>query len=400
MIENKDISEKSALKFVFSLGIVSLCADATYEGARSITGAYLGTLGASGTIVGLVAGSGELIGYGLRLFTGYLSDQTRQYWKITTLGYFINTLAVPLLALTGTWQAAAALMIAERTGKAIRSPARDVLLSHAAIKVGKGFGFGLHEALDQIGATLGPLAVAAILYFQFGYRASFAILAMPAFLGLTVLLVVQQIYPNPRNFESAGLEIKGEGLPRLFWVYIGAVGLIGAGYADFPLIAFHFHKSAIASDSQIPLFYAWAMAVDAVAALIFGRLFDRTGISALILAVVFSSLFAPLVFFGNGQGALLGMTLWGIGMGAQESILKAAVAGLVPADKRGSAYGIFNTGYGLSWFLGSLAMGILYDRSITELVVFSVALQLAALRVLFLVKKRSPVADDRPNSRQ
>jgi len=142
------------------------------------------------------------------------------------------------------------------------------------------------------------------------------------------------------------------------------------------------------------------MAVDAAAALVFGRLFDRIGISALTFAVLLSSLFAPLVFFGNGQGALLGMTLWGMSMGAQESILKAAVAGLVPADKRGSAYGIFNTGYGLSWFLGSLAMGILYDRSITGLVVFSVALQLAALPVLFLVKKRLPVADDRPNSRQ
>jgi len=142
------------------------------------------------------------------------------------------------------------------------------------------------------------------------------------------------------------------------------------------------------------------MAVDAAAALVFGRLFDRIGISALTFAVLLSSLLAPLVFFGNGQGALLGMTLWGMSMGAQESILKAAVAGLVPADKRGSAYGIFNTGYGLSWFLGSLAMGILYDRSITGLVVFSVALQLAALPVLFLVKKRLPVADDRQNSRQ
>lgn len=206
---------------MFFLGIVSLCADATYEGARSITGAYLGTLGASGTVVSLVAGSGELIGYGLRLFTGYISDKTRQYWKITTLSYFINTLAVTLLALTGTWQAAATLMIAERTGKAIRTPARDVLLSHAAIKVGKGFGFGFHAALDQIGATLGPLLVAAMLYFQLGYRAGFGILAVPAFLGLTALLVLQQIYPNPRDFEPGAFEIKGECLPRLFWVDLG-----------------------------------------------------------------------------------------------------------------------------------------------------------------------------------
>lgn len=389
MTEKTSTSQKAALKFVILLGIVSLCADATYEGARSITGSYLGVLGASATVVGLVAGLGELIGYGLRLITGYISDQTRQYWKITTLGYFINTAVVPLLALAGSWPIAACLMIAERTGKAIRTPARDVLLSHAAIKVGTGFGFGIHEALDQIGATIGPLAVAAMLYFQQGYQGGFAILAVPALLGLIVLLVLQRFYPSPRDFETVTLEMKGEGLPRVFWIYLAAVALVGAGYADFPLIAYHFHKNSI-SDSAIPLLYALAMGIDAIAALIFGRLFDRRGISILIIAVFLSVLFAPLVFLGNQQMAWLGMALWGIGMGAQESIMKAAIAGMVPADKRGSAFGIFYTGYGLSWFLGSALMGILYDRSVGALVVFSVAIQLAAIPILILVKRQMP----------
>lgn len=194
MTNRKDLFQSSALKFVILLGFVSLCADATYEGARSITGAYLGVLGASGTVVGLVAGFGELIGYGFRLVIGYLSDQTRKYWGITTLGYFINTAVVPLLALAGRWEVAAGLMIAERTGKAIRTPPRDVLLSHAATQVGRGFGFGLHEAMDQIGAVMGPLAVAAMLYLQLGYRGGFAILIVPAVLGLGVLLVGQRIY--------------------------------------------------------------------------------------------------------------------------------------------------------------------------------------------------------------
>jgi predicted MFS family arabinose efflux permease len=377
----------AALKFVILLGFVSLCADATYEGARSITGAYLGVLGASGTVVGLVAGFGELIGYALRLVTGYISDRTQKYWGITTLGYFINTAVVPLLALTGSWQAAAGLMIAERTGKAIRTPPRDVLLSHAATQVGRGFGFGLHEAMDQIGAVMGPLAVAGVLYFQGGYRGGFAILIVPAVLGLIVLLVAQLLYPNPRDFEAVTPELQGEGLPRVFWIYLGAVALVAAGYADFPLIAYHFQQKAIASPNTIPLFYALAMGIDAVAALIFGRLFDSKGISILMVAVLISSIFPPLIFFGNSNFALLGMALWGVGMGAQESIMKAAVAGMVPMDKRASAYGIFSTGYGLSWFLGSALMGILYDRSINSLVIFSIVIQLAAIPIFLLVKR-------------
>ncbi len=377
----------SALKFVILLGCVSLFADATYEGARSVTGAYLGALGASGSVVGLVAGVGELIGYGLRLLTGYLSDRTRQHWKITTLGYLINTAAVPLMALAGSWEAVAGLMIAERTGKAIRTPARDVLLSHAALQVGRGFGFGLHEALDQIGAVLGPILVAVAISISGGYRAGFAILVVPAVLGLSLLLIGQRIYPNPREFEPKNLNLNRDGLPRIFWVYLAAIALIAAGYADFPLIAYHLQQSKTFSGIQIPLLYALAMGVDAIAALIFGRLFDRIGLSSLMIAVLISAGFAPFVFLGNSSLVIVGMVLWGVGMGAQESILKAAVAGMVSADRRGAAYGIFNAGYGVAWFLGSALMGVLYDRSIDLLIAFSVLIQLVSIPLLVFSKR-------------
>lgn len=368
------------------LGVVSLCADATYEGARSITGAYLGSLGASGTVVGWVAGLGELIGYGFRLVIGYLSDRTRQYWRIATLGYCINTAVVPLLSLTTTWPAAAGLMIAERTGKAVRTPPRDVLLSHGAMQIGRGFGFGLHEAMDQIGAVGGPLMVAAMLNWQYGYRGGFAILVIPAVLGLLVLLTTQRIYPNPRDFEPpTSADLHPEGLPRRFWIYLGAIALVAAGYADFPLIAFHLQRTGVESTSQIPLLYALAMGVDAIAALLFGRWFDRVGLGSLMLAVALSLLFAPLVFLGSFQTAIGGMVLWGIGMGAQESIMKAAIAGIVPPPRRGSAFGIFNTGYGLAWFAGSALMGTLYDFSLPALVIFSVLVQALSLPVLFFV---------------
>jgi MFS family permease len=384
---NRDISKRTALKFVVLLGIVSLFADTTYEGARSITGPYLAILGASGAIVGIVAGLGELIGYSLRLVSGYISDRTGRYWTITLWGYEINLLAVPLLALAGRWEIAALLMIAERMGKAIRIPARDAMLSHAAAKMGRGWGFGLHEALDQLGAMLGPLIVAGVLYVKGGYRLGFGILLVPAVLALTILVMARLLYPHPRDFEAGSAKLESKVFPKVFWIYLAAVALIAAGYVDFPLIAYHFKRVSIVSDDWIPIFYAISMGVDALAALLFGRLFDRIGISILIVAALISSIFAPLVFFGGFSFALLGMALWGIGMGAQESIMRAAIAGMVSMDRRGSAYGIFNTGYGIFWFLGSALMGILYDTSIQALVAFSIISQLASVPLFLLVRK-------------
>ncbi len=382
--------KSSALKFIVLLGFVSLCADATYEGARSITGAYLGVLGASGTVVGFVAGLGESIGYGLRLLSGFLSDRTRQYWGIATVGYALNTAVVPLMALAGRWEVLASLMLAERTGKAIRTPPRDVLLSHAAMRVGKGFGFGLHEAMDQIGAVAGPLLVAAVLATWGSYPRSFAILVIPAVLGLVVLLVGQRIYPNPRAFEPTAQALLGEGLPRRFWIYLGAVALIAAGFVDFPLIAFHLQQqSSLNPPTQIPLLYALAMGVDAIAALVFGYWFDRYGLAALVIAILLSAGFTPLIFVGGSTFIVLGMVLWGIGMGAQESILKAVVAGIVPPERRGYAYGIFNTGYGVAWFLGSALMGVLYDFSISFLIILSVLFQLVAVPFLLWIEQHS-----------
>lgn len=387
------IAKASALKFVILIGVVSLFADMTYEGARSITGPYLAVLGASGTIVGIVAGFGELVGYALRLVSGYISDRTGRYWTITLFGYVLNMLAVPLLALAGQWEVAAFLMIAERMGKAIRTPARDAMLSHATQRMGRGWGFGVHEALDQVGAVLGPLIVTAVLYFKGSYRTGFAVLLVPALLALSVLVAARLLYPRPRDLEAMLPELETKGFPRRFWVYLVAASLLAAGYVDFPLIAYHFEKASVVSGNWIPIFYAVAMGADALAALLFGRSFDRVGLSVLIFASVISMFFTPLVFFGGGPFALIGMGLWGVGMGAQESIMRAAIAEMVPANRRGSAYGIFNASYGVLWFLGSALMGFLYDISIPSLVLLSVALQLASIP-LFLRVKRGPQPRD------
>jgi MFS family permease len=339
-------------------------------------------------IVGIVAGFGELVGYGLRLVSGIISDRTGRYWTITVIGYVVNLLAVPLLALAGRWETAAALMIAERLGKAFRNPPRDAMLSHATKEMGRGWGFGLHEAMDQTGAVAGPLIVAAVLHTQGGYQRAFAVLLVPALSALIVLAAARFLYPRPQDLEAAPRSMETKGFSRAFWLYLAAVSLIAAGYVDFPLIGYHLQKTAVVSQTWIPLFYAVAMGVDAMAALVFGRLYDRIGVSALFVVCLISALFAPLAFLGGFSIALLGMTLWGIGMGAQESIMRAAVAGMVSPDRRGSAYGIFNAGYGLVWFLGSALMGVLYDISLPALICFSVITQLAAAPLFLLVKKR------------
>ena len=326
----------------------------------------------------------------MRLASGYLSDRTGRYWAVTILGYCVNLLAVPLLALANSWEAAALLIILERMGRAIRTPARDAMLSHAAGRTGLGWGFGLHEALDQTGAVLGPLALGAVLYLGGDYRAGFAVLLIPAMLALAVLLVARLLYPRPRDLELSGPALEDRGLPNAFWVYLAAVALIAAGYADFPLIAYHFGKAEVIAPAWIPVLYAIAMATDAIAALVLGRLFDRIGLATMIFATIGSLLAAPLAFLGGPTAAVLGMALWGIGMGAQESVMRAAIAQMAPAERRGTAYGIFNALYGAAWFAGSVLLGALYDRSVVALVVMAVLLQVMALPILWWLTRLMP----------
>jgi len=255
--------------------------------------------------------------------------------------------------------------------------------------MGSGWAFGLNEALDQGGATVGPLVVALVLYLKGGYRNGFAVLLIPALLCLGTLVVARLLYPRPQELETKIPEsLQTKGFPPTYWWYVGAGALIAAGFADFSLIAFHFQQAAIVPSDVIPIFYAVAMAVGALTALLFGRLFDRVGFSMVLLAFFLAAFFAPLVFLGTFWLALLGMVLWGLGMGAQDSLLKAVLTGVVAADKRSTAFGVFDTGFGIAWFLGSAAMGFLYQQSIPALIVFSVLLQLAALPVLLVAKKQ------------
>ncbi len=389
--EAKQLSQKKAiaLKFVLLIGVMSFFADFTYEGSRSIIGPYLALLGASAVVVAIVTGFGELLGYGLRLVSGRLSDRTGQFWPITIFGYIIQMLAVPLLALAGNWQVAALLIIIERVGKATRNPPRDVMLSHAAKEMGYGWGFGVHEALDQSGALFGPLVVAAVLAWRGEYRIAFAVLLIPALLTLSILLVARLTYPRPEEMEANPPDIKTSGLPRVFWVYLAGAVLVATGFADFPFIAYHFARASIVPGTLIPVFYSVAMGVSGAGSLLFGRLFDRFGITVLIPLTILSALFAPFVFLGNFWVALVGVALWGLGIGVHESIIPAAIVPMVPAQRRASAYGLFTAGYGIFWFLGSAMIGVLYSVSLPILIAFSLVIELAAIPLFLLVRRQT-----------
>lgn len=385
---NKSLS--SPFRFVILLGIVSLFSDFTYEGARSINGVYLGFLGASAAVVGVVSGLGELLGYSLRILSGFLSDKTQKYWLFTIFGYFINLLAVPLLAIACNWKVAVLLLILERIGKAIRTPSRDVMLSYAGSQLGSGWAFGLHEAMDQIGATMGPIFVTIVLLINGNFRLGYAFLAIPALIALLTLIFARFSYPEPKEMIKKDKKIEFKGFNKSFYLYLGSVCFIAAGFVDFPLIAYHFQEKGVLLSNLIPLFYALAMVSDAFSALFFGKLFDKFGLSAMLVGLLFSLFFSPLVFLFSWQIALVGMVFWGIGMGIQESILRAQISKLIVPEKRGSAFGIFNTLYGFSWFLGSATMGILYSHSVLYLVLFSFCSQIfAAFIILFLIKKNS-----------
>jgi MFS family permease len=397
-----------ARHFVILLGWVSLFADLCYEGMRGAIGGYLAALGASAAAVGAVAGTGEAIGYGLRYVSGALADRTQRYWALTIAGYATNLVAVPLLALAGSWPTVALLVGLERLGKAVRSPAKSTLTSFAASDLGAGKAFAINEAMDQIGGLAGPLAVTGILLWRgdtlSGYGWAFSLLAIPAAITLAVLLRARRLYPDPRALETAGPGAPGgpTALGPRYWLYLVGVGLVAIGLADWPLLAFHLKTAGVLADRWLPVAYAAAMAVDGLAALAAGRLFDRdrargrTGAGVVALFVLGGAAYAPLVLASSADApylAVAGIALWAITRSATESIAKALIAAIVPRDQRGRAYGLYYLVWGIAWWAGSLALGVLYDRghmAAAALAVIALAAGAAIVALAARVRSAAP----------
>ncbi len=396
MAAGHDAPGLSAWGFVARFGVVSLLADFVYEGARSITGPLLGSLGATGFAVGLVTGAGEAAALGLRLISGPLTDRTGRFWAWTISGYLLTVLSVPLLGVTGVLWVACALVITERVGKAVRSPAKDTLLSHATAVTGRGRGFAVHEALDQIGAIIGPLTVAVVLALtDTDYTPALTVLALPGAAALLLLLRIRRLAPDPAGYESAvpaAPRPAGGPLSRSFWLYCAFTAVCMFGATTYGVLSLHMVRAGVLGTTTVPLVYAAAMGADAAAALASGWLYDRIGPKTLLLLPISTAL-VPVLAFANGLApAVGGALLWGATVGVQESTLRAVVADLVPADRRATAYGTFAAVLGGATAAGGAITGSLSDTSYSALVGTVAAIEGAAVLlvvVLAVVRRRT-----------
>ncbi len=400
-----DSNRKAAFQLIIVFGLVSLFGDIVYEGARSVNGPYLKTLGVSAAVVGFIAGLGEFIGYAIRLVSGYFADKTKAYWVFTFLGYGM-LISVPLLSLTGVWQVAALFIIMERFGKALRAPARDTLVSQASKQIGTGLGFAISEVMDQIGALTGPLILSG-LFLVIGthgneiakYQKGYSLFWIPFILVMACVTFAFIKIPNPEKLEMAVKKApEPDKLSKTFWLYTVFTFITTMGFVNFALIGYHFKAKNVLSDAQIPLFYAVAMAVDGIAAWFIGTHYDRlkkrsnnekAGLGALLIIPLFSIFIPVFAFSLNFTFALISAIIWGVVMGIHETIMKSAIADLTPMKKRGTGYGIFNTAYGLAMFVGSAAMGLLYDHSIAAVIAVAIALQIFSIPVFFLMRKEA-----------
>ena len=388
--------------FVLCFGLVSLLADMVYEGARSIIGPYLATLGASATVVGAVAGAGEFIGYGLRVVSGYLVQRSRHYWTWTIAGYALTVLSVPLIGATNVMAPALLLYGTERLGKAVRSPAKDTLLSHASTQTGRGTAFGVHQAMDQFGAMAGPLLLAAVLSQRAGdYRLAFGVLIVPGVLVLALLFWLRHRVPDPAAYElqpsttqarPEASESHGDGsarvgLPPLLWQYVGAIAVLSLGVASFPLLAFHAQTQGLLTAAQVPVVFALAMLVDGVSGLLMGRVYDRRGPKVLLVAPVAAGV-AAIAFTHNATLVWVGVAVWGVVNGVLDSTVKAVVTELVAPAERAIAFGWLAFVRGLGLLVAGAALGLAYDQSITLVVWLVLGANVVALTALAWVVAR------------
>ncbi|HEV8319891.1 MAG TPA: MFS transporter [Vicinamibacterales bacterium] len=371
----------AAFRFVLTMGIVNLFGDMTYEGGASVNGQFLASLGASAAAISIIAGAGECLGYGLRAVSGYVADKTGRYWAVTFVGYAINTLAVPAMALTGNWYTAGALILAERTGRAIRKPTVEAMLSYSTGKHGKGWVYAMNTALDETGAMVGPLLIAFALSKHVELRSAYGLLLISSALTLLALAAARIGFPVPSRLEQGGpWTARAIGFSRAYWLYMVAASCFAGGLMTFELLAFHLSRAGFAAN-RIPMLLALGTASAIAASLTLGRLYDRIGIGAVVTGVLLTAGFSPLVFFGRSWLVVAGLLLWGVGYAVQDTLLKALIASVLPEGRRNAAFGVFYLGYGGGWLVGSVLAGVLYSRSLRALVTIAIITQLIAIPI-------------------
>lgn len=384
-----------AVEVIIIFGIISMLGDVVYESARGANSQYLNLLGISAAKVGLVFGIGEFLGYALRLLAGVMSDKSGKHWVFMFAGYGM-LLLVPLMGLTMNWNILVVLILMERIGKALRNPAKDTVLSGVAEnQVGVGFAFGLQEALDQIGAFAGPMIFTAIFNFtgkngiaeyQLGYRS----LIIPFIILMLFLFYAYRKIQRDQLLPTVEQkDLHKEQLKPVFWIYTAFTFFCTLGFVNFSTVGYHLKANNLMSDGKITLLYSLAMLVDAVAALLMGRAYDRfkiktgkkTGGILALAAIPFITLLLPMLTLSDSTTLIIiGMMIFGIIMGTHETIMRSAIADITPFHKRGTSYGAFNTAYGLALLGGAALMGLFYDMNQTGLIIaFTCAAELIAI---------------------
>jgi len=367
-----------AVKVIILFGVISMLGDMVYESARGANSQYFNLLSVSAAQVGLVFGIGEFLGYFLRLLAGVLSDKSGKHWIFIFVGYGM-LLVVPIMGFTMNWNILIVLILMERIGKSLRNPAKDTILSGVAEnQVGTGFAFGLQEALDQVGALTGPLIFTLVFFiagkngiaeYQLGYKWLFVPFIL---LMLFVVYAYRRIKRNNLIQDLKTREFRSERLQPIFWIYTAFTFFCTLGFVNFSIIGYHLKANNLMSDGNITLLYSGAMAVDAVAALLVGKAYDnmkkktgiKTGGLAVLMAIPFITLLLPFLTISNSTPLIvIGMVIFGVVMGTHETIMRSAVADITPFYKRGTSFGVFNTGYGLALLIGSALMGWLYDMN-------------------------------------
>jgi MFS family permease len=410
----------SPWQLVLGLGFVSLTIDIVSDGSASVGGALLGQLGASASLVGLITGAAAAVALILRLVTGPWVDRTGRYWGFTIVGYAVTAVSVPLLALTPVLGAAAlviaaSLILIERTGKAVRAPAKTVLLADAAGAVGRGKGFGVHKLLDQIGAFSGPLIVSAIAALTGVLWPAFLVLIIPGAIAMVILVLLRRRVPDtsiyapaaerpaerPAAGPAAAVRAPARGPARLlaglaeiepatrgtFILFGSFAALTTFGLVSFGLISFHLDRAGLAPLAAIPLVYAVGMATAAIAAVVVGWAYDRSASAVLFVVPVLTAFVPPLALAGNVGLVIVGVALWGGATGLQDSTVKALVADLIPSAQRGTAYGWFAVFQGVASFAGAAVAGALYGN-VPLLSALVIAAQVAAVVLLVVVRRR------------
>ena len=377
--------------FIF-LSLVSLFADMTYEGGRSILGPYAKILGASALVASL-ATAGEFLSNISRFISGLIATRLKSskvYWSLTILGYVINLVAIPLLAFAGNWFIAILLIFLERIGKGLRAPVRDVILSEVTEKMGRGKAFGLHETLDQIGAVAGPLIVSAsLLITNSSYQITFLILAIPATLAIFFLFSAYLEYPR---VKAVGIKVDkkiagGKDIEKIFWLYSFSMFFVSLGFISWINFSYILKAGNAFPDYLIATFYLAAMLADALLAFPLGLMYDKFGLVSLLFAPIFSILIIPFLFSQDFISIIIASVLWGAVMAIYESNARAAIADILPGNKRAFGYGAFSLTFGIAWMLGSIIIGYLYENSPSLIILFVLISELVALLLLLNVVK-------------